>query len=98
MLTHENDKTVVCPIVGDGMVGKTQICKTFAGSQTADDYTATVSDLYTVPTYMMGSDYIIKIVDSSGQVSVYNKLVYLIGRWALLTMRYGLCSLVQAIL
>ncbi|CAC5357306.1 Ras-like GTP-binding protein RhoL [Mytilus coruscus] len=67
MLTHENDKTVMCPIVGDGMVGKTQICKTFAGSQTSDDYTATVSDLYTVPTYMLGSNYVIKIVDSSGQ-------------------------------
>ena len=74
MVLHASDKSVSCTIVGDGMVGKTQICKTFVGDETADDYQATVTDEYTATTQMMGDKYTIRIVDSSGQVSL--KLFY----------------------
>ena len=69
MISHGSEKIVTCTIVGDGMVGKTHICKTFAGTRTSKDYEATVTEEYNVPVKMLGDNYTIKIIDTSGQVS-----------------------------
>ena len=69
MISHESEKPVTFTIVGDGMVGKTHICKTFAGKKTSQSYQATVNDEYTVSTEMIGNKYNIRILDTSGQVS-----------------------------
>ena len=69
MISHDSEKSVTCTIIGDGMVGKTEICQTFCGNTTSEEYKATVTDEFMVSTQMMGDKYMIKIVDSSGQVS-----------------------------
>lgn len=69
MISHTADKSVTCTIVGDGMVGKSQLCKTFVGDLTIEDYKATVTDEHHVLTQLMGDKYSLRIVDSSGQVS-----------------------------
>ena len=69
MISHGSEKTITCTIVGDGMVGKTTICQTFAGKSACEDYKATVTDEFTVKTQVMGDKYMIRIIDSSGQVS-----------------------------
>ena len=83
MISHESEKTVTCTIVGDGMVGKTHICKTFLGKKTSQSYQATVNDEYTVSTEMIGSKYNIRILDTSGQVrhrilKFVNLFIYLV--------------------
>ena len=67
MISHRSEKTITCTIVGDGMVGKTTICQTFAGKSASEDYKATVTDEFTVKTQVMGDKYMIRIIDSSGQ-------------------------------
>ncbi|XP_063428500.1 cdc42 homolog [Mytilus trossulus] len=67
MISQVSDKTVTCTIVGDGMVGKSQICKTFIGDLTIEDYEATVTNEHSVLTQFMGDKYTLRIVDSSGQ-------------------------------
>jgi hypothetical protein len=54
------------------LLGKTEICQTFSGEKNSEEYKATVTDEFMVSTQMMGDKYMIKIVDSSGQVSFLN--------------------------
>jgi GTPase SAR1 family protein len=44
MISHGSEKSVNCTIIGDGMVGKTEICQTFSGEKNSEEYKATVTD------------------------------------------------------
>lgn len=76
MISQVGEKTVTCTIVGDGMVGKSQLCKTFVGDLTIEDYKATVTDEHEVLIKLMGDKYSLRIVDSSGQVSLKQLDIY----------------------
>lgn len=62
---------VKCTILGDGMVGKTCLSKTFVEDQFPDRYVATVTGNYTGSVAAYGDQYTVDIRDTNGQVSIY---------------------------
>lgn len=73
------DRTINCCIVGDGMVGKSSIVKSFVGQTAPGSYVATISDNYSGDVSITGVHYTVSISDSTGEVSFncYRNLKYL---------------------
>lgn len=62
------ENTINCCIVGDGMVGKSSIAKSFVGQTPPDGYVATISDNYSGCVSFTGIQYTVSIADSTGEV------------------------------
>lgn len=64
------EQTIQCCIVGDGMVGKSSIIKSFIEQSTPGDYVATISDSYSGDASFIGVNYTVSISDCTGEVSI----------------------------
>ncbi|VDI74403.1 cell division control protein 42 homolog [Mytilus galloprovincialis] len=61
------EQTIQCCIVGDGMVGKSSIIKSFIEQSTPGDYVATISDSYSGDASFIGVNYTVSISDCTGE-------------------------------
>lgn len=60
-------KTIQCTVVGDGMVGKTCLAKTFTGESIDEKYVATIFDNYAGKMSVSGDQYTISVFDCAGE-------------------------------
>lgn len=67
------EQTIQCCIVGDGMVGKSSIIKSFIEQSTPGDYVATISDSYSGDASFIGVNYNVSISDCTGEVSIIKR-------------------------
>ena len=65
---HKGD--IRCTLLGDGMVGKTCLAKSFTGQGFPQRYIATVQESYSGSTYMDGAKYNMQLNDIAGEVGV----------------------------
>lgn len=59
---------VHCTIVGDTMVGKTCLSRSFSSLCETEDYTPTVFENYASKIHVNGDEYTISVFDTAGQV------------------------------
>lgn len=69
-------KTIQCTVVGDGMVGKTCLAKTFTGESLDEKYVATIFDNYAGKMSVSGDQYTISVFDCAGEVITLCLLYY----------------------
>ncbi|XP_069117251.1 cell division control protein 42 homolog [Argopecten irradians] len=67
---------VQCTLVGDGMVGKTCLARSFADRTFPVNYVATVMDKYSGTTYVDGNKYGITLTDMAGEHDVITNSDY----------------------
>ncbi|XP_069117252.1 cell division control protein 42 homolog [Argopecten irradians] len=67
MVMSVYESGVQCTLVGDGMVGKTCLARSFADRTFPVNYVATVMDKYSGTTYVDGNKYGITLTDMAGE-------------------------------
>ncbi|XP_033734166.1 cell division control protein 42 homolog [Pecten maximus] len=67
MVMSVYESGVQCTLVGDGMVGKTCLARSFADRTFPVNYVATVMDKYNGTTYVDGNKYGITLTDMAGE-------------------------------
>jgi len=69
---------VHCALIGDGMVGKTCLVKSFVDQTFPSNYVATVLDKYSVCTRVNNCKYNIAVTDIAGEVRPYIFFIILV--------------------